>query len=554
MRIKFRYYFVVIAVVVCSFISLSFVDNYFETSKNLDIFASVFKELNIFYVDETDPGDLMKTAIDNMLASLDPYTNYIPESDIEDYKYMQTGEYGGIGALVRKQGDYVIIAEPYEGFPAQKAGLMAGDRIMEINGLSTKGKSTEEVSKFLRGQASSSIEMLISRDMLETPFKVSLSREEIKVKSVSYYDMIDSAVGYIRLTGFTKNASEEVKMAFKELEENNEMQALVFDLRGNPGGLLNEAIKIVNLFVAKGTDIVSTRGKISEWNVTYSAQEKPLNDEIPVVVLIDKSSASASEIVSGSLQDLDRGVVVGQRSYGKGLVQDTRKLSYNTMLKVTVAKYYIPSGRCIQALDYSHHNKDGSVDKIADSLKTAFKTKNGRTVYDGGGILPDIVIDEMNYSNIAKSLMKKHLIFDYATHFNLTHDSIVNAETFALTDKEYQGFVSFLNNKDYGYKTNIEKALDKMVEEVQQDSIVLQAVHVELEELKRKLEIKKSDDLHTYKEQIKILLEEEIASRYYYQHGRLESSFRNDKQLDTAISIARNMKVYNKVLSPPTKN
>ena len=411
---KFKLLFIAILIGSYAIISYSFVDSYFEVSKNLDIFATLFRELNIYYVDETNPGDLMKKGIDNMLESLDPYTNFIPESEIEDYRYMTTGSYGGIGALVRQMGDYVVISEPYEGFPAQKADLRAGDKILKVNDIDVKGKKTDDISKYLKGQASTSIKLLIEREGEKKPIEKIINREEIKIKSVSYSGMISKSVGYIKLTGFTENASGEVKDALLDLKKNPALKSIVFDLRGNPGGLLKEAIDIVNLFEDKGTEIVSTRGKVKDWDKIYKAVNNPVDLSVPMVVLVDRGSASASEIVSGSLQDLDRGVVIGQRSYGKGLVQQTRDLSYNAKLKVTVAKYYTPSGRCIQALDYSHRNEDGSVDKVADSLISAFKTKNGRIVYDGGGIAPDVAIEPQKYSSILGSLITKNLLFDFA--------------------------------------------------------------------------------------------------------------------------------------------
>ncbi|HEY0030726.1 MAG TPA: S41 family peptidase, partial [Bacteroidia bacterium] len=350
---KFKLAFLALVIAGYATISFSFVDNYFEVSKNLDIFATLFRELNIYYVDETNPGDLMKKGIDDMLESLDPYTNFIPESEIEDYRYMTTGQYGGIGALVRQIGDYVVISEPYEGFPAQKADLRAGDKILKVNDIDVKGKKTDDISKYLKGQASTTIKLLVEREGEKKPLEKTISREEIKIKSVPYSGMLTKNIGYIKLTGFTENAAGEVKAALLELKKNPEFTSLVLDLRGNPGGLLKEAIDIVNLFEEKGTEIVSTKGKVKDWDKVYKGANSPVDISIPIAVLVDRGSASASEIVSGSLQDLDRGVVIGQRSYGKGLVQQTRPLSYNAQLKVTVAKYYTPSGRCIQALDYS---------------------------------------------------------------------------------------------------------------------------------------------------------------------------------------------------------
>ena len=550
---KFKLLFIVTIIGGYALISYSFVDNYFEVSKNLDIFATLFRELNIYYVDETNPGDLMKKGIDNMLESLDPYTNFIPESEIEDYRYMTTGSYGGIGALVRQMGDYVVISEPYEGFPAQKADLRAGDKILKVNDIDVKGKKTDDISKYLKGQASTTIKLLVEREGEKKPIEKVINREEIKIKSVSYSGMISKNVGYLKLTGFTENAAGEVKDALLELKKNPELKSMVFDLRGNPGGLLKEAIDIVNLFEDKGTEIVSTRGKVKDWDKTYKAGNNPVDLTIPMVVLVDRGSASASEIVSGSLQDLDRGVVIGQRSYGKGLVQQTRPLSYNAQLKVTVAKYYTPSGRCIQALDYSHRNEDGSVDKVPDSLISAFKTKNGRIVYDGGGIAPDVVIEAQKFSSILGSLVSKNLLFDYATKYRIAHETIVAARDFKLTDSEYDEFVAFLNGKEYDYTTKTEKALEDFKNDAKADKSI-DLIGTDIESLKAKMAHNKKDDLIKYKPEIKQYLEEEIASRYYFQNGRLEASLKDDKELTEAFAVLADTDRYNKILTTIVKS
>ena len=533
-------------------ISYSFVDNYFEVSKNLDIFATLFRELNIYYVDETNPGDLMKKGIDDMLESLDPYTNYIPESEIEDYRYMTTGQYGGIGALIRQQGEYVVVSEPYEGFPAQKADLRAGDRIVKINDIDTKGKKTEDISKYLKGQASTTLKLLIEREGEKKPIEKVISREEIKIKSVPYSGMLTKEIGYIKLTGFTENAAGEVKSALLDLKKHPELKSVILDLRGNPGGLLKEAVDIVNIFVEKGTDVVSTRGKVKDWDKIHKALNVPVDLNIPVAVLVDRGSASASEIVSGSLQDLDRGVVIGQRSYGKGLVQQTRPLSYNAQLKVTVAKYYTPSGRCIQALDYSHRNEDGSVAKVPDSLITAFKTKNGRIVYDGGGVAPDITIDAQKYSSILASLVTKNLIFDYATKYRSSHSSIASAKEFKLNNTEYEEFMNYLNGKDYDYTTKTEKTIEELKADAKEDKN-LDAISDDIEALRSKILHNKKEDLVKYGPEIRQFLEEEIASRYYFQNGRLEASFKDDKELKESISLLNDDNRYKKILTTVIK-
>ena len=382
-----------------------FADSYFEIAKNLDVFTTLYRELNNYYVDETDPGKLMKTGIDAMLKSLDPYTTYIPESEIEDFKFMTTGQYGGIGAVITQRNSYVFISEPYEGFPAQKAGLIAGDKILKIDGVSAKDKTTEEVSKALKGEPNTEVKLLIERRGQDS-FNVVFKREKISVKSVPYSAFIKDNIAYLKLRSFTRNCTKDIKRELQNLQKDKKINGIVLDLRNNPGGLLNEAVSMVNLFVEKGEEVVSTKGKIKSWDNIYKANNEPFDTETPIIVLINQGSASASEIVAGALQDLDRGVVIGQRSFGKGLVQQTKKLSYNAQLKLTVAKYYIPSGRCIQALDYSNRNKDGSVGKIADSLMTEFKTRNGRIVYDGGGIKPDMIIEQDEIGQIVIALLR----------------------------------------------------------------------------------------------------------------------------------------------------
>jgi len=545
MKKKVKLIILVISLGITSVASVGFVDNYFEIAKNLDIFTTLYKELNAFYVDETNPGDLMKKGIDEMLKSLDPYTTYIPESEIEDFRFMTTGQYGGIGAMITKRGDYVFISEPYEGFPAQKAGLMAGDKILEINGQKAKEKTTEEVSKILKGQPNTSVTLLIERKNLEKPFEVSFEREQISVASVPYSGYLTKGIGYVRLRSFTRDCAKDLKNAIKQLQKEQELMGLILDLRSNPGGLLNESVDIVNLFVEKGEEVVSTKGKIKSWEKKYLANKTPLDVELPLVVLINSSSASASEIVSGSIQDLDRGVIIGQRSYGKGLVQQTRKLSYNSQLKITVAKYYIPSGRCIQALDYSNRNDDGSVGKVPDSLMTIFTTRNGREVKDGGGISPDIEIDPGKYGNIIASCFKERLFFDFATDFRFLNDSI--SKNFICSDLVYNDFVTFLSGKEYSYKTETEKTLEKL-KKTAEDESYFDALSFEYDALAVKIQSNKNDDLQKNKDDIKEILSGEILSRYYYQVGRIKAGLNFDVEVEKAIEILQDEERYYKIL------
>ncbi|MBT3417677.1 MAG: S41 family peptidase [Flavobacteriales bacterium] len=529
------------------FIAIAQTTNYFETSKNLEIFTDLFKELDMYYVDEVNSGDLMKTAIDEMLTSLDPYTTYIPESDIEDYRFMTTGQYGGIGAMITKRKDFVYISEPYEGFPAQKAGLMAGDKIIEVNGKSAKGKTTEELSKILKGQPNTEVSILIERKGQE-PFVVNFKREKVTVKSVPYYGFLENGIAYIKLRSFTRDCSNDIKNALTDLKTQQELKGIILDLRSNPGGLLNESIDIVNLFVEKGENIVITKGKIKDWEKTYKARYFPEDKETPLIILINQNSASASEIVSGAIQDLDRGVVVGKRSYGKGLVQQTRKLSYNSQLKVTVAKYYIPSGRCIQALDYSNRNKDGSVGKIPDSLISTFKTRNGREVKDGGGIIPDVKVKQDVISDITISIIRERLIFDYATDFRLENDSIISADNFEITDNEFEKFTSYLKDKEYKYTTATEDALE-IFKEIAEEEKSFYEIEEQYNLLSSQIKNNKENDLSKNKEELKEFLSDEIVSRYFYQEGRIINRLKYDKEVKEAINILHDLNRYNEILN-----
>ena len=544
-----RKWILIAAIPLVSIFSFGFVDSYFELSKNLDIFATLLRELNTYYVDDIKPGELIKKGIDEMLNTLDPYTEFYAESDIEDYKMMVTGQYGGIGSLIRQKGDYVMVGEPYEGFPAQKAGLMSGDVITEIDGKSIKGKNTADVSKLLKGQAATSVKVLIEREGEKKPFEVTLVREDIKIKNVPYYGVVgDGSIGYIKLAGFTESAAKEVKTALQELKEKNKIKALIFDLRDNGGGLLKESVDIVNIFVSKDQPIVEQKGKVKEMNRIHKAMFAPLDTTMPIVMLANKNSASASEIVSGSIQDLDRGVVVGQRTFGKGLVQQTIQLSYGTQMKVTTAKYYTPSGRCIQELDYIHKNTVGKAEHIPDSLIREFKTKNGRSVYDGSGIYPDIKLEPRTYALITGTIVGKNHIFDYATKYRLSHNSISAAKDFALTEEEYNEFLKYLSDKTYDYTTKSEKSLDDLKKNSESEKY-FESMKAEYDNLKTKITANKKEDLTKYKAEIKDILEEEIASRYYYQRGRLESSLRDDIELKEAVRVLNDKTLYNSILS-----
>lgn len=518
----------------------------FEISKNLDIYATLLKELQLNYVDEIKPGELNETAINAMLHSVDPYTVFIAEADIEDYKFMTTGQYGGIGAMIQKRTDYVIISEPYQGFPAEKAGLMAGDKIMKIDDKDVQGKNADEVSQLMKGQPGTSFVMTILRNGQQ--LEKNITREKIKIENVPYYGVVGENTGYIKLTGFTENAGLDVMRAFNDLKENHQIESVIIDLRNNGGGLLNEAVNIMDIFVDKGEVIVNTKGKLPDKNKTYKTRRAAVDTDIPLAVLVNGHSASASEIVSGSMQDLDRGVLVGERTFGKGLVQNILPLSYNTKMKVTVAKYYIPSGRCIQEIDYSsNRDENGEYEAVADSLIKKYETKNGRVVYDGKGIRPDVEINPGEASRIAFTLFAKNHIFDFATQYRQQHDSIPAAADFVITDAIYDEFLKYLDGKDFEYTTETELALKALMEDSKTEKYY-EFIKAPLENLEKELQAHKSNDLITFKEDIKRFLRGEIVSRYYYQKGTIIANLNDDIQLDKAIEILNDKPKYQSIL------
>ena len=520
-------------ITVLAVVIFGFQDDLFQIAKNLDVFSSVYKEVNINYVDDINSAKMIKTGVDAMLDGLDPYTEFVPESEIEDYKlhYVST-QYGGIGAGIFAREGKVYVSDIFEGFPAQKADIRAGDRLVKINNVDLTAKTNDQVSQLLKGSKGAAIKLLIRRGDAEAVEK-NLVRDEIKQPNVTYYGMVSGNMGYIKLDKFLENSSDEVTTALTNLKKNNP-SGIILDLRSNGGGILQEAVKIVNLFVPKGVEVVSQKGKIKDKNFTYSTQNTPLEPNLPLVVLVNGRSASASEIVAGSLQDLDRAVIIGQRSYGKGLVQQTFNLPYNSLVKITIAKYYIPSGRCVQALDYTHRKDDGSVVKVADSLMHEFKTKAGRSVYDGGGVYPDIFIKQEHFANITQTLVSKLLIFDYATQFRNAHNGIGDVRTFHLTDNEYNDFIKFLSTKNYSYTTGTEKLITNLKAEATKEKQFTD-IQPEYDALKAKLMASKKNDLQQNKEEIKQVLENEIASRYFYEKGRYETNFKYDKELAQAI-------------------
>ena len=519
--------------------------DYFEINKQLELFTGVFREVNLFYVDDTEPGELMEKAVEGMLKELDPYTVYIPESRVEDFRMIQTGQYGGIGSTVVQFNGNIFIADPHQGSPADKAGLKAGDWIKAVDGTDMVGKSTEEVSRALKGTPGKNVELLYERGGKEQT--VVLKREEIQLKSVPYYGMINENTGYIYLTSFTEKAGDEVQHALTELKKDPKMTQVLLDLRSNPGGLLNQAVNITNIFVDKGVDVVSTKGRLKDVDKTYKTLRNAIDNEIPLAVLIDHGSASASEIVAGTIQDLDRGIIVGQRSYGKGLVQQSHPLQYGSQIKITIAKYYTPSGRCIQAINYAERDEDGGVARMPDSLRTAYKTQHGRNVYDGGGVDPDVDVEEESASGILISLVNNGHIFNYATVYVNKHQTIAEPGVFKLSDADFADFSAYLKDKHYAYTTQTEKRLKEL--KAVADKEAYDGLQSEIDVLEKSIEKMKSNDLERHKAQIISYLELEIAGRYYYQAGKIRQGLVGDETVEQAINTLNDQTKYKSILA-----
>ena len=530
-------------------------DPYFEIAKNLDIYTNLFKELNTFYVDPIEPGKLVKTGVDAMLQELDPYTNFISEADVEEYEIMTTGKYGGIGANMQRKGNDIYVADVYENSPAHKAGLHPGDMVESIDGQSLKGKTIEDLGSLLKGSPGTQLKMKVKDAYTQIVSEKLITRGEIEISSVPYAGLVGAQndIAYVRLTQFTQQCGNAVKDAYDSLKKvQPSLRGMVLDLRNNPGGLLDEAVNICNIFIDKGQSVLTTRYRIEEMNKEYKTTIQAWNKDLPLAVLVNKSSASASEIVAGTIQDLDRGVVIGERSYGKGLVQVTRPLGFKSHLKLTVARYYTPSGRCIQALDYTRRNADGSVGLIADSLKKTFKTKGGRNVLSGGGVSPDVAVTDEPMSLIAVTLYTKNYIFDYATDYASKHKTIAAPDKFALTDEEFNQFAKWVENKDYSYKSETELQLDSLKKTALKEKY-FENVKSEFDALKTKLSHDKKQDLIKHKDQIKHILESEIASRYYYTRGRMAQTMQYDKELEKAVSLINTPDEYSKLLKPVKK-
>lgn len=524
-------------------------EKYFDIAKSLDIFATLFKEVNAYYVDEVDPKKLINTGIKGMLESLDPYTDFIPEEDLESFSIQTTGQYAGVGALIGVINKKIVVTEPYLGFPAHRAGLRVGDELISVDGQKVQGKGTAETSALLKGKPHTEVEVVVKRIGEKEDLRFKIIREKIKISNVTYQGLIHGDIGYIKLDDFTPGAAKEVEEALIQLKQKG-AKKIILDLRDNPGGLLYEAVNIVNIFIPKGLEVVATKGKVQDWNKSYTTLNSPVDTEIPLTVLTSAGSASASEIVAGSLQDYDRAILIGQKTFGKGLVQTTRQLSYNTQLKITTAKYYIPSGRCIQAIDYAHRKTDGSVEKFADSLKTEFKTKAGRKVYDGAGLDPDVIIPDQPAGTITYELVNSAMIFEYATQYCSEHPEVpLSMKNFKITEVEYEKFKAWLAKKDFTFTSELERQMDELIKTARN-----QRSYAELQDqlisLKQKITSTRTTDLVRFKDEITKALEIQIAFHYRLDQGQAEASTDLDPEIQEAKRVLSDIGAYKKLLLP----
>lgn len=541
-----------VAFVLISGLMLSFTlknDKLFTIAKNLDIFASLVRELDSYYVDEIDAEELVTIGINAMLEELDPYTEFIPEENADDFRLLTTGEYGGVGALIGNRTGKNMVLMPYKGFPAQAAGLRIGDEFLKVDSVNVQDKETAAISALLKGPANTSVTVQVKRG--EDTLSVDLVRKKIVISNVPYYGKVDNQTGYIKLSDFTTNAAADVRRALIDLKSQG-ITRLILDVRDNPGGILKEAVEIVNLFIPKGKEVVRTIGKLESVNSVYKTTKSPVDKDIPLVVLINERSASASEIVAGALQDYDRAILIGKKTFGKGLVQTSIPLSYNSQVKVTTAKYYIPSGRCIQAIDYSKKDLAGNSSSIPDSLRNEFKTKNGRIVLDGAGIEPDTKTESKTYAPITYSLVARNHVFDYGNKFFIENKEIAGPREFKVSDKIYEEFVAWLEGKEYDYTTFVEKSIEDLEKYAEKEKYY-DDIKIQIEDLKKKVTHSKEQDLITFKNEIKEALEDELISRYYYQEGVIEASLRNDSDIKQSLKVLANPTEINKILTASAK-
>ncbi|NJN43019.1 MAG: S41 family peptidase [Flammeovirgaceae bacterium] len=523
-------------------------EKYFDIAKNLDIFATLFREINAFYVDEVDPQPLIHTGIDAMLESLDPYTDYIPEDEAESFSVQTTGQYAGIGVLIGVINGKTVVTQPYEGFPAEMAGLKVGDEIVFVDGKNVRSRPPVEVSEMLKGNRNTEVEVGVARQGTKGELRFKIRREKIKIKNVTYYGMSDNKIGYIRLEDFNPGAGKEVHDAVVDLKSKG-ANSLILDLRNNPGGLLVEAVNIVSIFIPKGKEVVSTRGKVKDWNKTYNTLNAPVDIEIPLVVMVNGGSASASEIVAGALQDYDRAVLVGHKTFGKGLVQITRQLPYNSQLKVTTAKYYIPSGRCIQALDYTHRSKDGSVHRTADSLKREFKTSGGRSIYDGDGLLPDENLSDMDLAIITKSLVAQGIIFEYASKYCGSHEQPTSISDFKLSDFDYKEFTQWLKDSKFSYESYLDHYTNELITMAKEEKYYDQLKGT-IDGLKGQIIESRKSDLIRFQKEISGILEDEIVFHYQLNTGQSAYRLKNNPEILVAKRVLGNKEEFKRTLSP----
>ena len=547
---NWRYYIALSLLLIGTLAGSQLQDKYFKLSKNLEVFADILKELDAYYVDEIDPDTVVKTGLDAMLYSLDPYTNFLTEEDLESLQTFTTGAYGGIGAIIGRRKEKIIVLMLYKDCPAHQGGLRVGDEISQVNGEDMADKPIAHVSSLLKGMPSTPVQLSVVRPGAEKTRVFTLAREKVTLKNVPYYGQIQNNIGYIRLANFSTHAADEVKAAVESLKK-SDTQKLILDLRGNPGGVLEEAIKVVNIFIEQGLTVVATKSKVSSLSTTYTTTQRAYDTTIPIVVLIDQRSASAAEIVAGVIQDYDRGVLLGKNTFGKGLVQTTRPLSYNTQLKLTTSKYYLPSGRSIQKIDYSHKIQKNSTKQLTDVSSAVFTTQAGRRVCDSNGIVPDIEKEQLHLAPITVSLMEQGLIFDYATHFQAQNNHIFPSRDFVFSVAQYKDFVAWLTDKDYAY--TIEPGIDRLLEQAQQE-FYTEPIKKQLALLKTHIQHHKEADLQKFEKEIKLILQEEIITRYYFQEGAIEAMLYHDQRVQEACALFQDMCQYHNLLKASEVN